>query len=87
MCLLGFSTTPPLPARTTRVSFFYLFFVLFGGRSQLAVELDHLCGGGELLLRTRGVIVSPNMSMVSKTAARQLHSAPVAVSESGHTGN
>ena len=38
--------------------------VFFGGRSQLAVELDHLRGVETFLLRTRGLVVSRSVNMV-----------------------
>ena len=41
--------------------------------------------GGELLLGTRGVIVS--RSVCGKPPTRQLHSTPVAVSGGGDPGN
>ena len=41
--------------------------------------------GGELLLRTRGIILS--RSAYGKAPTRQLHSTPIAVSGSGPTGN
>ena len=40
--------------------------------------------GGELLLRTRGMIVS--RSVGGKAPTRQLHRFPIAASGSGHAG-
>ena len=58
-----------------------------GGRLQLAAELDPLCGvenfysaQGERSYHVLG-------SVYGKAPTRQLHSTPVAVSGSGHTGN
>ena len=52
-------------SQTTRRVPYFFSFLLFGGRSQLAVELDHLfVRGGERLLRTRGMIVSRSVYMV-----------------------
>ena len=41
--------------------------------------------GGELLLRTKGMLVS--RIVYGKIPTRQLHSTPIAVSGTGHTGN
>ena len=60
------------------------FFFFFWWSLQLAVELDHLCGVGNLTPRKRGMIGSCHV--YGKAPVMQLHSMPIAVSGSGHTG-
>ena len=49
----------------------------------MVVEIDHLCE--KTLLCTRGMTVS--RSVYGKAPKRQLHNTPIALSESGHSGN
>ena len=62
---------------------FFFFFFGGGGRPQLVVELDHLCEVNNLCSAQVGMIASRGVR--AKAPKRQLHSNPIAVSESGYT--
>ena len=65
----------------------YCFFVFFWGGAVAANggRVRSFVQGGEPLLRTRGTIGSRSSDVYGKAPKRELHSNPIAISESGHT--